>query len=701
MASYKYKAFISYSHADEIHGSWLQRALEGYRLPSALVGRETPLGAIPRRLTPIFRDRNDLPAAGSLSGEIQAALRDSQFLIVICSPRAAVSRWVDEETRYFKSVHGTGRTLAVIVEGEPGAAAKGQPEIECFPPALRFEIDDAGALTATPAEPVAADARPAGDGRRYAVLKLVAGLVGVGLDDLVRREAQRRARAAWSIAGLAGGVATVMAIVSIYAVRQRDEARLMRGKAEDLVEFMIGDLKTKVEPLGRTDALEAIGGKALSYYASQDERRLDADALSRRARALVLVGQINQKRNDLDAALKAYATAAASTGELLRRAPNDPQRIFDHAQSVFYVGYVAVKRNDMAQGEAQMNEYLRLAEQLVAIDPKNPDWRLEFAYATNNLGAMKFKASDFAAAIEFFDKSADARRVLYEARKDDDKVALAYAYALSWSALAELRRGDFKKAEEQFARQFAVYDQMLARDQDDYRVLHPYAIGWRRLAETKLYEGDISAAADSLNEARRIADLLQRRDPSNAEWKSTAAGVELGVSQMMNLQGKTSEVVAPAARAAEMARALYEADKSDVETVYLYAETLAGALEPSTGREADRLADELMQLSPALDSIDVEGAATAYGAANLALARYQTGSGSPLKARQTLATATARLEKISERLAVDARLSLLELAIEAGDGATARAEAAKLSALGVRHPRFLALEDRLSRLAAN
>ena len=90
-----------------------------------------------------------------------------------------------------------------------------------------------------------------------------------------------------------------------------------------------------------------------------------AGALARRARALILVGEINQKRSDLDAALAAYEAAAAATGELLRRAPKDAQRIFDHAQSVFFVGSVAVERNDLAKGEAQMNEYLRLAEELV------------------------------------------------------------------------------------------------------------------------------------------------------------------------------------------------------------------------------------------------------------------------------------------------------------------------------------------------
>ena len=46
---------------------------------------------MPARLTPIFRDRDDLPAGADLTEEVQASLRDTRFLVVICSPTAAQS----------------------------------------------------------------------------------------------------------------------------------------------------------------------------------------------------------------------------------------------------------------------------------------------------------------------------------------------------------------------------------------------------------------------------------------------------------------------------------------------------------------------------------------------------------------------------------------------------------------------------------
>ncbi len=200
--AYKYWAFISYSHQDRAWGDWLHKTLETYRVPSRLVGRESRDGTIPRRLYPVFRDRDELPSSANLGDALNESLRQSRYQIVICSPRAAASRWVNEEVKYFKSLGREDRVLCLIVAGEPNVFdLPGHDIEECFCPALRY-----------PAEPIAADARDHADGKTGAKLKLVAGLVGVGLDELIQRERQRQlwknvqvAAAAMAFAGLCIG----------------------------------------------------------------------------------------------------------------------------------------------------------------------------------------------------------------------------------------------------------------------------------------------------------------------------------------------------------------------------------------------------------------------------------------------------------------------------------------------------------------
>lgn len=187
---HRYAAFISYSHADAAHVRWLHNRLETYRLPRALVGTDSAFGPVPRRLPKVFRDRDELPASGDLGGELRAALGAARSLIVVCSPAAARSRWVNEEILSFKRMHGEERVLALIVAGEPGDG-----DNECFPPALRLKLGSDGLLSDVAAEPIAADLRPGKDGRRLALLKLIAGLADVPLDALARRDAAQIGRA--------------------------------------------------------------------------------------------------------------------------------------------------------------------------------------------------------------------------------------------------------------------------------------------------------------------------------------------------------------------------------------------------------------------------------------------------------------------------------------------------------------------------
>lgn len=227
----RYRAFISYSHRDKVAAGWLHRALETYRLPTKLAGTITRVGVVPRRLAPIFRDCDELSAADDLGVELNAALEQSRFLVVICSPAAAGSKWVNEEILSFKRIHGDRCVLALIVAGEPFSPAATAAD-ECFPPALRFKLGADGRLSDAPAESIAADLRDSGDGKRVAKLKLVAGLTGVKLDDLVQRDAQRRVRrlAAVAVAALVGMI--FAAGLAFYANARRVEANTQRRIAE-------------------------------------------------------------------------------------------------------------------------------------------------------------------------------------------------------------------------------------------------------------------------------------------------------------------------------------------------------------------------------------------------------------------------------------------------------------------------------------
>lgn len=223
---FQYKAFISYSHRDARWAQWLLGALETYRLPDSKT----------RGVGRVFRDRDEA-GAGDLKDEIQRAIAASEHLIVVASPQSARSRYVQAEIEHFAALNAQreqpGRVLTLIIDGEPNvtAGAKLDPR-ECFAPALRGGVTKPDG---TPLEPLAADARNVGDGRTRALAKLVAGLMDVRYDTLVRRDLARRRRgrilaAVASVATLA--IAGVVTAVIIAGNLEQERLREQEAAAQ-------------------------------------------------------------------------------------------------------------------------------------------------------------------------------------------------------------------------------------------------------------------------------------------------------------------------------------------------------------------------------------------------------------------------------------------------------------------------------------
>lgn len=519
--SARYRAFISYSHRDAKWGEWIHRKLETYRLPPAIVGRDTPYGPVPERLQPIFRDRDELGTAMDLSTEITAALQDSLFLVVLCSPAAVASRWVNEEVRSFKRMHGEGRVRAIILDGEPFS---GDPATECFPAALRFHVGSDGVVSDVRTEPMAADLRPGGDGRKFAVSKLVAGLTGTRLDELIQRENQRRSR---RLRALAAGLATLVILfagLALEAVRQRNAARLAqteaeaaRNDAEGLVEFMLTDLRTRLNAVGRLDVLDAVGKRALAYYDARELGQADPDALGRRARAQLLVGEIDNLRGDLGAALKAYEAAAATTQEQLARDPRNPQRIFDHAQAEFWIGYIAWQRGDWARARQQFTQYHDHARELLAVEPGNVEWQKELGFAYSNLGTLSWDQGDAIAAEEYFRKALTVSgKILQDDATDVDQI-ISHGQSYAWLADALIRQAKVADARTARLAELALYARLDAGQSDNALIRKHTAAASYRLAQIEIAAGELLEAVARAEAAASAFDQLLAMEPDNLE----------------------------------------------------------------------------------------------------------------------------------------------------------------------------------------
>ncbi|HXH00260.1 MAG TPA: TIR domain-containing protein [Sphingomicrobium sp.] len=693
-ATRRYWAYLSYSHRDDADAKWLHDAIEQYRVPTSLVGRPGVHGPAPRSFAPIFRDRQDLAASNDLAERIEGAIAQSRFLIVLCSPAAAQSHWTNQEIITFKRLHPRGSILAAIVGGEPFASAiAGRESEECFPPALRVQFDKRGRATAKRAEPIAADLREGRDGRRMGLLKIVAGMLGVGLDDLVQREAQRRQKRLRMVIAASLLGMTVTSGLAVTSVLARNEAREQRREAEGLVGFMLGDLRGKLEPVGRLDVLDAVGARALAYFEKQDKGELSDEGLAQRARALTLIGEIANTRGDLNGAMRRYREALASTGEALRRFPDDPQRLYDHAQNIFWVGYIAWQRGQTANAESAFHEYKRLAERMIAIDPANPRWRLEGKYADTNLGMLTLEQRRYSEAAAIFQRSLAQVEGLAAASPRDMDYQKALLETLAYHGEALEKAGRLEESLAQRERLAGLIERLRDRDRGDLELVRKAMAVHRALGRMLAMRGEVGAGLDHARTSAALADGLLQTEPANTEWLEFGASAHLDFAELLLATGQTEQAAVEARSGCASVSRLIERDRS----VVSWNDGLRGTclmrrarLALAQGRAAEALILSEQSLAVARSAkgtgtVD-SGIAVAQSAKLAGDALQAMGQGVDARGRWSEAAAAwpRNIAHTPTHLAQQAIILR-----DAGDARGAAEIAARLDKIGYRHPDYL------------
>lgn len=217
-----------------------------------------------------------------------------------------------------------------------------------------------------------------------------------------RRALERSLRRRRLLAAVAGVTALVLAVVSIFAVQAhlaRRDADRRRQQAEGLIDFMLDDLRQKLEPVGRLEILDDVGDKALEYFAAVPEGDLSDQELLSRSQALHQIGSVRFDLGDFEAANAAFRQSLALSIDLAARDPEDPERLFALAQSHFWVGYLLWQQRDLEAALEQFVAYRNIAADLVTSDPAKDAWQLEVAYAHSNLASVLAASGDPEAAL--------------------------------------------------------------------------------------------------------------------------------------------------------------------------------------------------------------------------------------------------------------------------------------------------------------
>ena len=274
-----YDAFISYRHSelDKFVAEELHKQLETFKIPKKIAAK-----CGKKRISRIFRDKDELPISSNLADPILNALSTSEFLIVICSPRLNESLWCKREIENFIAMHGQEKVLAVLIEGEPS---------ESFPQELLYRektvTGENGEITTIkePVEPLAADVR--GTTKKEVkkhiqteILRLLAPMLGCNYDDLKQRHKERKMHRILAIASVVGCVGLTFGTVSTIMALQ------IKSQKEQIDEQYV-EIKEQKEQIDK-QYWEALQTNAKM----SSEKALDLLAVGDRIQAMSMVREL-------------------------------------------------------------------------------------------------------------------------------------------------------------------------------------------------------------------------------------------------------------------------------------------------------------------------------------------------------------------------------------------------------------------------
>ena len=353
--------------------------------------------------------------------------------------------------------------------------------------------------------------------------------------DAPKRRWRRRVIAAALAAVTLGGLKYTLDLRTERgrAVAAREDAERRRGQAEDLVQFMLGDLRDRLEPVGRLDALDGVAAKALDYFASVPPEQLKDADLFRRARALTQIGEVRVAQGDLAAARRSLREARALAVDLVARQPRNGEWLMGLGAVEYWLGNVAWLQGDLGAAEQKFKAYQAVAERLVAIDGRKPEWRMEQAYAHSNLATLAQSRGQADAALAHIRRTVDVNRQVVAAAPKEAEWRKELAASLSWLAEVLFTRGELAQARTQYEASRDVLRELTTQAPDDtgYRFL--LGIGHRKLGEALASLGRFDEAVREFEASLTLQRGLQELDPANADWRREAAlshrrlGIEL------------------------------------------------------------------------------------------------------------------------------------------------------------------------------
>jgi tetratricopeptide (TPR) repeat protein len=538
-AAIRYRAFLSYSPRDISWSKWLHRALDRFRIDKDLVGRATSAGLVPRTLRPIFRDREDFSGGPKLPRATVAALHASAALLVLCSTASAKRPAVNEQIRLFRSRHPDRPVIPIIVDNKAP---------QNLPRALRYQISPDGAITDHEVAVLGPDLRDSGDGKSLGLAKVIAGLTGVGTDEILRsaERAHRRRHRFWAavtglflLFGAAAGGSAAVAWQQLKTNEAFLDGTLVR--ATKIVSGLV--VQAKKHNVSRTMTLMLLGN-AEGLFNTVAENGAPTPQLGyRKAWMLIQFARDYQVLDEPDKQYARLADAHRLLAALGAERPHDTAYRLEASVAYDEIGEALLAQGKLAEAMSAYRDALAIKEQLVNADLANATWQHDLSVAYQKMGDLQVAQGKVGEALKSYRDGLAVREQL--AKSDPTNAAWQSDLSVSFDRIGDLLAAQHNLAEalKSYRSGLAARAQLVNADPTNTRWQRDLAASNDKVGDVLVAQGNFREALKSYDDGLAIREKLTSVDPTNAAWQRDLSVSYDKVGDLLMAEGNLREAL--------------------------------------------------------------------------------------------------------------------------------------------------------------
>ncbi|HEX9984956.1 MAG TPA: protein kinase [Thermoanaerobaculia bacterium] len=313
----------------------------------------------------------------------------------------------------------------------------------------------------------------------------------------------------------------------------RNEARQNRRQADELIAFMVGDLRQKLEGVGRLDVLDGVASRALAYFASLRPDELTGADLDHNARALAQLGDVREHEGKLPEAIALFRQSARFASAAVARKDAREEWELTLSNAYFELGDGYRRQGNVPETLRNFEAYFDIAQRLARRHPGDLRYQAELSYGHGNLGAAHEAAGDGAKALREYRRACDLDRERLRRAPQDERWQGDLANSVNRLGVVLKKRGDLAGARRAFDEDLQIRRRLAAASPQDVRRQERLATSLAWAGTLQQATGDDARARASYREEAALTAKAAQRDPNDVRAKRNHAVAQMRLATLL------------------------------------------------------------------------------------------------------------------------------------------------------------------------